>query len=95
MRIFKFGGASVKDADSIKNVVSVLQTVGYEDTLVVISAMGKMTNAFETVVSNYFNNKSELKASIAAIYSYHETILDGLFSTKNHSIYTQLKSFLA
>ena len=54
MRIFKFGGASVKDADGIKNVVSVLNKVGSEDTLMIISAMGKTTNALEIVIKNYF-----------------------------------------
>ena len=55
MRIFKFGGASVKDADGIKNVFSVLEKVGHEDTLLVISAMGKTTNALEIVIKNYFD----------------------------------------
>ena len=45
MRIFKFGGASVKDAEGIKNVYDVLQKVGFEDVLLVVSAMGKTTNA--------------------------------------------------
>jgi aspartate kinase len=41
MKVFKFGGASVKDAAGVKNLVRVLETVGYQNTLVVISAMGK------------------------------------------------------
>ena len=45
MRVFKFGGASVKNAEGVKNLASVLQQVGYENTLIVVSAMGKMTNA--------------------------------------------------
>ena len=45
MRVFKFGGASVKDAEGIKNVHQVLKTVGYEHVLLVVSAMGKTTNA--------------------------------------------------
>ena len=56
MRVFKFGGASVKDADGVKNLVKVLRTVGHDKTLVVISAMGKTTNAIEVVIDNYFNN---------------------------------------
>jgi aspartate kinase len=40
MRVFKFGGASVKDAEGIKNVYDVLQKVGYEDVILVVSAMG-------------------------------------------------------
>ncbi|MEP5431815.1 MAG: aspartate kinase, partial [Flavobacteriaceae bacterium] len=45
MRVFKFGGASVKDANAVKNVVKVLREVGYDNTLLVVSAMGKTTNA--------------------------------------------------
>ena len=55
MRLFKFGGASVKDAEGVKNVATVLEQVGYDNTLVVISAMGKTTNALEVVIKNYFN----------------------------------------
>ena len=54
MRVFKFGGASVKDAEGIRNVASVLETMGHEKTLVVVSAMGKTTNAMETLVDAYF-----------------------------------------
>ena len=61
MRVFKFGGASVKDADAVRNVVNVLKEVGYQDTLVVISAMGKMTNAMEKVVESYFNDKANVQ----------------------------------
>ena len=57
MRIFKFGGASVKDAAGVKNVVQVLDTMGHENTLVVVSAMGKTTNAMEELVAAYFSDK--------------------------------------
>ena len=58
MRIFKFGGASVKDADGIKNVANVLKITGHEDVLIVISAMGKTTNALELVIKNYFDKSN-------------------------------------
>ena len=58
MRIFKFGGASVKDAEGIKNVAEVLKTTGYDDVLIVISAMGKTTNALEAVIKNYFDKSN-------------------------------------
>ncbi len=50
MKIFKFGGASVKDAEGVKNVANIIKNEGAKNTLVVISAMGKMTNAFEEVI---------------------------------------------
>ena len=60
MKIFKFGGASVKDASSIKNIATILQNEGTKNTLIVISAMGKMTNAFEDVVDAYYQKLEEL-----------------------------------
>jgi aspartate kinase len=93
MRIFKFGGASVKDANGIKNLVHVLESVGYTNTLIVVSAMGKTTNSLELVVDNYFNQPEELQASINQIYSFHKSILDDLFAHKNHEVFNQLKSW--
>ncbi len=55
MKVFKFGGASVKDAESVKNVAQILQSEGTENTIVVVSAMGKITNAFEAVIDAYYN----------------------------------------
>jgi len=68
MRIFKFGGASVKDADGVKNVFDVLQKVGYEEVLLVVSAMGKTTNALEVVIKNYFEKSSGLSTT-STLYS--------------------------
>lgn len=67
MRVFKFGGASVKDAEGIKNVYDVLQKVGYEDVILVVSAMGKTTNALEVVIKNYFEKSEELNSSVQEI----------------------------
>ena len=51
MRVFKFGGASIKDAEVVKNVLQLLQHTGYEDTFIVVSAMGKTTNALERITN--------------------------------------------
>ncbi|KGO79308.1 aspartate kinase [Flavobacterium beibuense] len=92
MRVFKFGGASVKDADGIKNVYDVLQKVGHEDVLVVISAMGKTTNAMEVVVKNYFDKSPELKSSIQDVKKYHNQILLDLFDDENHAVFAAINS---
>ncbi|WP_330442248.1 aspartate kinase [Flavobacterium sp. C4GT6] len=92
MRVFKFGGASVKDADGIKNVYDVLQKVGHEDVLVVISAMGKTTNAMEVVIKNYFDKSPELKSSIQDVKKYHNQILLDLFDDENHSVFAAINS---
>lgn len=102
MRIFKFGGASVKDADGIRNVYSVLEQVGHEDVLLVVSAMGKTTNALELVIKNYFEKSAELKASIQEVKKYHNQILLDLFDDEKHLVFaavnkhfTDLENFLA
>ncbi|MFY7935944.1 MAG: aspartate kinase, partial [Flavobacterium sp.] len=87
MKIFKFGGASVKDAAGIKNVLNVLQTVGYEDVMLVISAMGKTTNALEVVIKNYFEKSNELYASLQDIRKYHNQILLDLFDDEEHEVF--------
>ncbi len=95
MRIFKFGGASVKDADGIKNVFSVLEKVGHEDTLLVISAMGKTTNALEVVIKNYFDKSNELHASLQEVKKYHNQILLDLFDDEEHEVFYAVNSHFA
>jgi aspartate kinase len=90
MKIFKFGGASVKDADGIKNVYDVLQKAGYEDVLLVVSAMGKTTNALEVVIKNYFDKSPELNSSVQEIKKYHNQILLDLFEDDNHTVFTSV-----
>lgn len=57
MKVFKFGGASVKDAEGVMNVARVLKNQGFEQCMLIVSAMGKTTNALEIVVENYFAKK--------------------------------------
>ena len=71
MQIFKFGGASVKDAAGVRNVAKILENVGYANTLIVISAMGKTTNALEVVVNSYFKEQEKLSESIQVIKDFH------------------------
>ncbi|MGJ8548218.1 aspartate kinase [Winogradskyella wichelsiae] len=91
MQIFKFGGASVKDADGIKNLAKVLETTGYDNTLVVISAMGKTTNKMEMVIECYFDNKPELPNAIHDVIKYHDDILLDLFETNRHQVFVAVK----
>jgi aspartate kinase len=93
MRVFKFGGASVKDAEGVKNLATVLKTTGYDNTLVVVSAMGKTTNAMEQVIKNYFENKPELQSSIHDVIKYHNEILMDLFENEQHQVYGAVKSY--
>jgi len=92
MKIYKFGGASIKDANAIENLFKILQKRGYEKTLVVVSAIGKTTNALELVVRNYFQNKNELQYSINRVVSFHNEILLKLFINENHEIFNDVKT---
>ncbi|VXB41762.1 Aspartokinase [Flavobacterium sp. 9AF] len=87
MKIFKFGGASVKDADGVKNVTSVLEKVGYNDTLIVVSAMGKTTNALEEIIKNYFEKSNQLNTSVQEVRKYHNQILHDLFEDEDHEAF--------
>lgn len=91
MKIFKFGGASVKDADSVKNVAKVLESQGFEKCLLVVSAMGKTTNALEKVVEYYFK-KEDFHSEIEKIKQSHLEITKGLFAD-NHSIFGEVALF--
>ncbi|KQC30309.1 aspartate kinase [Flagellimonas eckloniae] len=92
MRVFKFGGASVKDANGVRNVVKVLQEVGHEDTFVIISAMGKTTNAMEKVIAAYFKDKQSVSTSLQEVIDYHQSIISDLFQNKNHVVYGKVKA---
>ena len=93
MQIFKFGGASVKDAKGVQNLVSVLQSVDYRNTLIVVSAMGKTTNALELVVKNYVENNPELQSSLQEVKKYHNEILLDLFNDEKHQVFNQVTHF--
>ncbi|GAB4159454.1 MAG: aspartate kinase [Winogradskyella sp.] len=92
MRVYKFGGASVKDANGVKNLAAVLEETGYSNTLVVVSAMGKTTNAMEVVIKNYFENKGELQSSLHEVIKYHNEILLDLFDNERHAVFTTVKA---
>jgi len=93
MKIFKFGGASVKDAESVKNITQILQSEGTENTVVVISAMGKTTNAFEEVINAYYNKTDKLSDNLGVIEDYHKAIIDDLFD-KGDAIYKEINILL-
>ena len=78
--VFKFGGASVKDADSVRNVARIISLFAQRPMVVVVSAMGKTTNAFEEIVGYWSRNELELaKERIDAIREFHFEIIEALF----------------
>lgn len=80
MKVFKFGGASVKDSTGVKNIIKVLNSVGFEDTLVVVSAMGKSTNTLEEIIEQYFNDRTKTPQGLLELKAYHLKIIEDLFN---------------
>ena len=89
MKVFKFGGASIKDASSIKNILKIISLHNNEKLVIVVSAMGKTTNALEIVVHNYLNNKTELQSSISDVFNFHSEIMNSLFK-KNDPVFFEI-----
>lgn len=95
MRVFKFGGASVKDAEGVINVVKVLTEIGHKDTLVVVSAMGKSTNAFEGVVDAYFKAPNSCNAALQDLEIFHQDIVEKLFKDAHGPVAKRVKNLCA
>ena len=78
MRVFKFGGASVKDANGVKNLLEIVRHTT-DDLVVVISAMGKTTNALERIVDAIIQgDKRSVESQWKELLAYHEQIADAL-----------------
>jgi aspartate kinase len=94
MKVFKFGGASVKDALSVKNIYNILNEYSRDEKLViVISAMGKTTNALEKVAQDYFDGKNkDLLLSIGEVKKYHLNVVSDLFESEVNDIVVDLES---
>jgi aspartate kinase len=79
-RVFKFGGASVKDADAVRNLKHILEDEDRSDLMLVISAMGKTTNGIEKVLKNFREADGHLPISaLKELMEYHENIMMDLF----------------
>ena len=83
-KIFKFGGASVKDAEAVRNLKNIVAQHKNEDIFLVVSAMGKTTNMLEKVLKDFRDNNGELGIdALSEVMSYHEKIILDLFD-QNH-----------
>ena len=91
MKVFKFGGASVKDAAAIKNVAKIMSLFPDEEILVVLSAIGKTTNKLEEI-HQVFQSKDKLAflKSLTELEKFHVDLVDELFKTNSNPIYTTI-----
>lgn len=92
MKVFKFGGASVKDARAVRNVSHILSLFAKDQLIVVISAMGKTTNAMEEIVDTlYKRNEQRYKTLVEECYQFHLKIVGDLFPERHYTIYHELE----
>lgn len=89
IKVFKFGGASIRDISRIANVGEIISKYRAEKTIIVVSALGKTTNALEDVVNSFFYNPSELKEKMDFVKSTHLEIMKELFA-QDHEIYNTI-----
>ncbi|MCR9171138.1 MAG: aspartate kinase [bacterium] len=91
MKVFKFGGASVKDAPAVQNVADILQLFEGEKLAVVISAMGKTTNAMEQIAQAYWDRNQPLfQERVEERRAFHLDIMNSLFSDDNAPIFKEI-----
>lgn len=91
MKVFKFGGASVKDAESVRNVGRIIAHFSSENLLVVISAMGKTTNKLEELVMAFWKNNDNKSQIIAELKDFHFNIAKDLITDPKHHIFSDLE----
>ena len=93
-KIYKFGGASVKDADSVRNLKSIVAQHKDEDIFLVVSAMGKTTNMLEKVLKDFRDHNGELGIeALSEVMSYHEKIILDLFDqNREHPVIESVSS---
>jgi len=93
MKVFKFGGASVKDAESVRNIKKVLDLTAEKDLVIVISAMGKMTNHLEKTVNAYLQGGEGLSEYVSGFRSFHTDVLLDLFPNRSHPVFKKVETY--
>lgn len=95
MKVFKFGGASVKDARSVENMLAILkQDATDQHLVVVVSAMGKTTNALEQLFDLYWEQR-DYQPTLENLWQYHWDIAQNLFTDHKDSIFSLLENLFA
>ncbi len=92
MKVFKFGGASVKDPSAVRNVSNILSLYKGEKITVVVSAMGKTTNKLEEIFKAYVaGDRKSFMSLVDNLYAFHEEILGVLFPEKHFGVFNSIE----
>ena len=90
MEVYKFGGASVMNASAVRNLVSIIKKSGHQNLLIVVSAMGKMTNKLEELSNAYIFGQDNTHELLETIKAYHFNIINDLFPDHQHPVYNDV-----
>jgi aspartate kinase len=90
IKVFKFGGFAVSDAESVKNLVKIISTTSSAQILIIVSAMGKTTDALEKLCKSYVEGNNDVQEILKAIKQFHENIMIELFETKVHPVFDEI-----
>ena len=92
MQVYKFGGASVKDSAGVKNLVEIIRLNQDKELLIVVSAMGKTTNALEKLTECFVSGNDQAHQVFDSIKAYHYQIIEELFPDQAHSVYNEISN---
>ena len=90
MQVYKFGGASVKSAENIKNVVSIVEKYKDSSLLIVVSAIGKTTDKLVKITESYIKRDGACFDLLESLKQEHFNILNELFPDHNHPVYNDI-----
>ena len=92
MKVYKFGGASIKDYKSVKRLARIIRKHNHDEMILIVSAMGKTTNSMEEFVLSYTKSLKNLKNKLELIKSFHKNIVKDLFQKNQQSVLKIIES---
>jgi aspartate kinase len=95
MKVFKFGGASVVDAQGVRNVANIIKQNSQESICIVVSAMGKTTNALEEIFKAYFYKTGEAPNLLETLKQKHHALVRELFPNERNQVEDELEDIFA
>ncbi|WP_395625508.1 aspartate kinase [Daejeonella sp.] len=90
IKVFKFGGFAVSNAESVKNLVKIISFYTNEQILIIVSAMGKTTDALEKLCKAYVEASEDTQEILTSIKQFHESVMLELFESKNHPVFDEI-----
>lgn len=90
MKVLKFGGGIILNPEASERMADIIKDHSDDDLMIVVSALNKMTNAFEDLVNAYMSNPTAVPEKLKIIRNYHFSFARGLFKDKNHEIFRDL-----